>query len=119
MTAHPSSYHEGVRCNTRKPASDHADVSKDQAQNELMNPSAAVTHPGTMSDKPEGFAEGVASVSACPAIGLDLDAASVTGGSDTRTIDSQESRADARTRGTGAVLVTALATSARRVMIAA
>ncbi len=84
-----------------------------------MNPSAAVTHPVTISDQPEGFAEGGAGVGTCSALGADLDPALAAGGSDTRTIDSHESRAGARTRGIGAIRVMALATSARRVIIAA
>jgi len=84
-----------------------------------MNPSAAVTHPVTISDQPDDFAEGVAGVGTCSAAGVGFDPASAAGGRDMRTIDSQESRAGARTRGTGAVLVMALATSARRVIIAA
>jgi len=53
-----SSYHEGIRRNYRKPALDHADVSEYQAQNALINPSAAVTHPLIMSDQLVDFAAG-------------------------------------------------------------
>ena len=118
MTADPSSYHEGVRSNYRKPASDHADV-RNHAQNDVMNPSAAVIHPVTISDQPEALAEDVTGEGACSALGVDLGPALAAGGRDVRTIDSQESRAGARTRGKGAVRVMALATSARRVIIAA